>query len=268
MKSLKIVLLSLLSTPAFGATALFNITINYTGDPQYLPIFQQAESIWESIIPSYINGHQGAAHFDGITISASIGAIDGAGGILGGAQPTFGGYDDSGYLLATAGEMEFDSADVDGLGSALTTVILHEMGHVLGIGTLWTQNGLYVNGTGQYTGANGLAAYRTEFNQPNATFVPVELGGGAGTANAHWNEVDGGAAATGLVSSVSGSDMAFELMTGWLNTGSPYYISDMTRASLRDLGYDVATLNAVPEISTALFSSLTLGFCLIRRKRR
>ena len=40
---------------------------------------------------------------------------------------------------------------------------------------------------GQYTGAAALDAFKLEFNQLEATFVPVELDGGAGTANGHWN---------------------------------------------------------------------------------
>jgi hypothetical protein len=62
------------------------------------------------------------------------------------------------------------------------------------------------------------------------------LGGGAGTANGHWNEVDGGSGLTGIVDG-SGNDMRNELMTGWLNT--PLFISKTTIASLGDLGYTV-----------------------------
>ena len=250
---------------AFAANG-FNITLNYTGDASYLPIFQSAAATWEQIIPSYIDGYQGAEIFNGITIDAAITTIDGVGNILGQAGPTYYGIDDAGYSLAVAGVMQFDVADVGGLGSNLTTVILHEMGHVLGLGTLWTYNGLYVTGSGQYTGANALAAYRLEFNQPGATFVPVELGGNAGTYNSHWNEVDGGAALTNLTSVISGQNMAYELMTGWLNVDQNYFISDMTRASLIDLGYN-AILLPVPESSSPLMAAAACSL-LLRRSRR
>lgn len=268
MKVIGVLLISLAAPVAMGATNLFNITISYSGDSAYLPAFQNAEAIWEQIIPSYIDGHQGAENFDGLMINATIESIDGPGNILGSAGPTEGGYDDSGYLLATVGTMRFDSADIAGLGSNLTTVILHEMGHVLGLGTLWTYNGVYSPGSGQYTGENGLAGYRAEFLQPLATYVPVELGGGAGTADGHWDEVNGGAGLTGKISVLSGRDLAYELMTGWLNTDQPYFISDMSRGSLRDLGYNaVMLIEPVPEASSILMGAAAMGLALVRRKR-
>lgn len=268
MKPLRAFLLSLLlASPALGATNFFSITLDYTGDEKYLSQFLDAKAIWEQMIPSYIDGNGSTGGLTGITITARIGAIDGVGGILGSAGPTFADVDDAGFFLATEGEMDFDEADVDGLGPNLTTVILHEMAHVIGLGSLWTFNNLYVDGTGEYTGAAGLAAYRAEFEQPDATFVPVELGGGGGTADGHWDEVNGGAGLTGLVSLVSGSDMAYELMTGWLNTAEPYFISNLTRGSMRDLGYDVALL-PVPELGSSLMAGTALCLLVLRHRRR
>ena len=68
-----------------------------------------------------------------------------------------------GYL-PSVGMMEFDSDDLDALEASgrLLSVVLHEMGHVLGIGTWWTTNSVYVDGTGTYTGVNGLAAWKAE----------------------------------------------------------------------------------------------------------
>jgi hypothetical protein len=233
----------LLVSPADGANP-FSLTINYTGDSAYQHYFTEAEAIWERIIPSYINGNwtgAGPFTFTGITISAKITSMDGVGGVLGSAGWQTGHYDDAGYALAQTGAMQFDSADVGGLGFSFQTVILHEMAHVIGLGTIWTYNaGLYTT-AGQYTGAAGLAAYKTEFNQPAATFVPVELGGGAGTAGGHWNEVDGGGVNTGFVSN-SNRDMRYELMTGWLDVDKPSFISSLTRASLQDIGYNTRSV--------------------------
>jgi hypothetical protein len=105
------------------------------------------------------------------------------------------------YLLTATGTMQFDSADAATMYNAgtLDDVILHEMGHVIGLGTLWTYTGyqnMYTSGSGRYNGALGNSAYARELTSPPTTYIPVELGGGAGTANGHWDEVNGGACCT------------------------------------------------------------------------
>jgi protocatechuate 3,4-dioxygenase beta subunit len=108
---------------------------------------------------------------------------------------------------------------------SLSNVIFHEMGHVLGIGTLWGP-GLknLVTGVGtadpRYTGANAVAAYKA-LGGPG-TSIPVENTGGAGTAGAHWRE----------------TVFTNEIMTGFLNTGTNP-ASSISVASLADLGYTV-----------------------------
>ena len=218
-------------------------------------VFLQAEAVWEGLI----TGYQPGIVIDAVVLNASGVAFDGVGGILGSAGPEF-GTAQGGFILATRGSMRFDTADLASLETAgfLEDVILHEMAHVLGLGTLWTWNGVYVTGSGQYTGPFGLAAYREEFNQPGATFVPVELGGGAGTANGHWNENNFGAGLTGITDPV-GQDFRNELMTGWLNP--PTFISQTTVQSFRDIGFTV-----VPEPSSA--SLLALGLIWVATRRR
>ena len=158
-------------------------------------------------------------------------------------------------------------------------VVLHEMAHVLGLGTLWTVNNnvndtsynLYTNGSGQYTGPNALAEWQREFLRPTDTFVPVELGGGAGTANGHWNEMDLGAGNTGIVSSLTGMDFSQELMTGWAS--NTFFVSRTTLGALDDLGYTVDYSKAgvenhivVPEVSSLLL--VAGAFPLLARRRR
>jgi Leishmanolysin/PEP-CTERM motif len=245
------------------ADAAFTITLNF--DPSVTApqqaVFNSAKATWESLV----TGYQPGISITGITISASIPAIDGVGGILGQAGPTA-GVSQGGFVLATTGVMQFDSADVGSMSTpTFTSVILHEMGHVMGFGTLWTNNGVYTNGTGNFTGANALAAYRTEFSQAGALAVPVELGGGAGTANGHWNEVDGGGGLTGIVNG-SGRDMRDELMTGWLNSNA--FISNMTVMSFRDIGFTTVNLAAAPEPGTISLLALgLLGLVAARRRR-
>jgi hypothetical protein len=222
-------------------------------------VFTGATATWNSLL----TGYQPGISLTGPTINASGVAIDGAGGILGQAGPTF-GTTQGGYFLATTGIMQFDSADLANLelSGTLGAVILHEMAHVLGFGTLWTYNGVYSNGSGQYTGANALAAWNNEFIHAPAAFVPVELGGGAGTANGHWNEVDGGGGLTGIVDSL-GRDMRNELMTGWLNSNS--FISNTTLQSFVDIGFTVASVSDGAQ--TVVLFSVSFFFLSIVGKR-
>jgi hypothetical protein len=103
--------------------------------------------------------------------------------------------------------------------------VLHEMGHILGIGTLWEDLGL-LSGAGTsnpiFTGANATAQYNQIFGT-SARGVPVEATGGAGTADSHWRE----------------TVLTNELMTGWAGPGTNLPLSRITIGSLADLGYTV-----------------------------
>lgn len=260
---------------AFGAGA-FSINVNFTGTLEQELLFTNAANAWES----RITGYRGVMSLGFVTINAVVAPIDGVGGTLGSAGPTHVSIQDEDgvgggnvFMLATAGDMTFDSADA---ASLTASVIEHEMGHVLGFGTLWSAAGvglpgygaqeLYSTGTGQFTGATATATWQAEFGQVDA-FVPVELGGGSGTANGHWNEVDGGAGPTGIIQAGTSNDMSNELMTGWLN--EPTFVSQTTLASFYDIGYTVDSLLLVPEPSTyaAIFGSLALAFAIMRRRQ-
>lgn len=167
--------------------------------------FRTAEAVFEGLIAGYAEppSYPGKK----LTINASIEAIDGVGKVLGSAGP-WSTFKTASYTYSNYGRMRFDSADIGRYSATrLVDLIVHEMAHVIGFGTLWTANGLYTYGSGKYTGANALAAYRLESGNSDATYVPVELGGSYGTANSHWDERDGG-----------GSK---ELMTGWLTSARP-----------------------------------------------
>lgn len=262
-------------TQASTSPVPFSITVNYSGNALFQQAFMDAAAVWEGLIPYYTDGHQGSLQFSGIVINASVGAIDGVGGVLGSAGPATGGYDNSGFLLAATGTMQFDSADFASPTGSFQNVVLHEMAHVLGVGTLWQLNGLYNpsaasvidphNGqtVGKYTGAYGLAGWQAEFDA-DATYVPVEKGGGSGTANGHWNEADGGGV-TGYTSMANGRDSREELMTGWLNSDS--FIGEVTKGSLRDLGYDVSLASVVPEPGVILIGCVVTSGLLLRRRR-
>ena len=66
-----------------------------------------------------------------------------------------------------------------------------EMGHVIGIGTVWTLHNVYVTNSGRYNGTFGVEAYENEYDQPNVGYMPVELEGGAGTGTSNIKEGGG-----------------------------------------------------------------------------
>lgn len=264
MKILKTTLLAaaIFATQAQAEVSPFDITLSFSGglsDTQQ-EIFYEAESFWESVII----GYDGSVSFPtGLRIAASGEDIDGVGKILGSAGPS-GGYQnrtiDNNLFYATSGSMRFDTADLDSLETkgSLLSVIIHEMAHVIGFGTLWgpEYNNLYTDGTGQYTGAYAVAAYQEEF-APLASFIPVELDGGEGTEDAHWDENWGGPQS--------------DLMTGFFEGSITY--SKTTLASFRDLGYLVLNESSnveenpsdVPIAFIGLFSAI--GLLSTRRKK-
>ena len=208
-------------------TGTFQIEVNYDGSgitASQQAIFDRAIQRWEQVILSSPE----APVVDGVAsnmlvITAAASRIDGVGGVLGNASPTI--FRPTTKLPAR-GEMTFDSADLASLESTgdLYTVILHEMGHVLGIGTVWTDLRLVQRIGTQYrfTGANAVAQYNAIFGR-TSTFVPVESRGGSGTRGSHWSD----------------STFNNELMTGYINSGKANPLSKVTIGSLQDLGYTV-----------------------------
>lgn len=173
-----------------------------------------------------ING----VNIDDIIITATLEGIDGVGGVLGSAGPDYIRNDGS-YLTAT-GSMTFDSEDAQNqlnLGN-WETIVLHEMIHALGFGTLWTLMGLttgtVAGGDIRFAGINATDVYQTEFasiangDSGSLSGVPVETDGGQGTAGGHWDEILFGT----------------EIMTGYVDPGG--FVSQMTIAALEDMGYD------------------------------
>ncbi|MBX3419536.1 MAG: PEP-CTERM sorting domain-containing protein [Pirellulaceae bacterium] len=212
-------------------------------EQRFRPFFRRAERIWEQRIVGY-NGNLPTAvkrQLGKLQISASTVDIDGPGGILGQAAPTqilrYGGNIANGRQLpniaiAQAGFMQFDSADMDALllDGTLQSVVLHEMGHVLGIGSLWDDNDLLNNSPRRdYIGSKGLAAYRRESGNRFALAVPVEQFGGPGTAGSHWDSQD-------PFFNPPGQNRS-ELMIGFIGPGEQKFISDTTWNSLRDMHF-------------------------------
>lgn len=166
-----------------------------------------------------------------------------------------------GFRLATSGFVNINVNEIENFSNwqgvnangknYIDELLAHEVGHVLGVGTLWVANAVYSTNSFQYTGVHGLAAYQGEFNQA-AAYVPVENAGNAGTPNAHWDQLMRSSPQEGNpddpyslsplvgVTDQYGRDRGLELMTGAIDPdyGEPF-LSRFTVQSMRDLGYAV-----------------------------
>jgi len=236
------------TTPTTPSTGAFDIQFSFSGlTASQRAIFEQAAQKWESIIVGDLpNATFNSVVVDDLLISASSVAIDGRGNILGQAGPD---RFRSGSRLPYHGTMQFDSADMAAMeaNGTLFGVILHEMGHVLGIGTLWVSKGFIVGaGTSnpQFIGTQAVAAYNAIFGT-GGTGVPVENGGGSGTRDSHWEE----------------SIFSAELMTGYVGPGTNMPLSRITVGSLADLGYSVNYAMADPYTpsSSAIAAAVARG---------
>ncbi len=188
-------------------------------------VFERAGARWSEIITAdlptvVLEG----APVQGVVIDADVMPIDEAGGTLGRAGPTILRGD---TRLPVRGIMEFDGADIASLEAAgtLDDVIIHEMGHVLGFGTLWSELELIdrsVPMDPKFVGPQAMAAFGALRGAEQSLPVPLANTGGPGTFAAHWRE--------GLFTN--------ELMTGFINA-PPNPLSRLSIASMADLGYEV-----------------------------
>jgi Leishmanolysin/Bacterial Ig-like domain (group 2) len=229
----------------------FNIDVRFLGSAtssQRLA-FANAESRWESLIigdledvqlsagPSQCGDGSPAINedIDDLLILVTLDSIDGPGNVLGSAGPCFVRNTDG---LSVLGAMVFDTTDLQDVESAglLNALILHEMGHVLGFGSLWPTDSLLVDPSldggldPHFIGSQAVAAFNSIGGSGyTGAKVPVEDTGGEGTADGHWRE------------SVFGN----ELMTGFVDLGENP-LSIVTVASLADEGYTVNLNGADP----------------------
>lgn len=164
---------------------------------------------------------------DDVVIFASVTELDGPGRVLASAGPCL-MRSLSGSVVI--GVMRFDSHDIPSLlaDGRLGEVILHEMLHVVGIGTLWRSSGLLFGGgtsDPRFGGSLARAACIRlgGLQQCGVGGVPVENTGGGGTIEVHWRE----------------STFDAELMTGFAEDSPGMPMSEMTIFSLEDLGFQV-----------------------------
>jgi len=160
------------------------------------------------------------------TITATGRDIDGPGRVLGSAGPSRIIRDPrTGFVRPVTGNMQFDTSDLSRMerDGTLEGVILHEMMHVMGLGTLWINNGCANAGCRGSTNWNGdqCPAAQEEFLAMGGTGqIPLADTGGAGTACGHWRE----------------RVFRNEVATGFAELFMP--LSRMTVQSFKDIGYD------------------------------
>jgi leishmanolysin len=213
------------------AVSPFTIEVRFIGGltETQKDAFKAAADRWSSVIvgdlPSVeVDGEV----IDDVLILAQGDDIDGPGRVLGQAGPTHLRPANAGAsaFIPAKGSMTFDTADLAQMeeNGTLKDVITHEMGHVLGIGTIWTRKKLLKGANTSnptFAGATAMAEFGTLKGGAPAR-VPVENTGGPGTANSHWRDT------------VFGN----ELMTGFVGAaGNP--LSRLTVGSLKDIGYEV-----------------------------
>lgn len=237
------------------ATETYNITLKFASgsSTSVVNAMNAAASRWQKVItqglPSVtVNIPAGACGsnaaysgtIDDILVFTGNTDIDGPGGILAQSGPC---SVRSASGLTTYSTLVFDTADLSQFSSQLADIAVHELGHSLGIGSLWSQFGL-VSGVGTtnpiYKGTNGVREYRAAGG--TLSTVPVENQGGQGTAGAHWRE----------------TTFKTELMTGYLNSGVFNPLSRMSVGSLQDMGYAV-NYTAADAYTVPSTSSLAVG---------
>jgi hypothetical protein len=223
---------------AAAIASAYNIEVRFIGglNTAQKAAFKNAADRWSRVIvgdlPSVmIDGDV----IDDLLIMAQGVDIDGPGGILGQAGPTHLRPANAGVngFLPAKGLMSFDTADLAQMEAdgTLLDVITHEMGHVIGIGTIWEDKKLLLSAGSNNPTFKGAGA-KKEFGVLKGTGpvkVPVENTGGPGTRDGHWRD----------------SVFRNELMTSFISgPGNP--LSKMTVASLQDLGYTVDVDAAEP----------------------
>uniref|UniRef100_A0A6C0FA56 Uncharacterized protein n=1 Tax=viral metagenome TaxID=1070528 RepID=A0A6C0FA56_9ZZZZ len=195
-----------------------------------------------------------------IDVSFSIASL--GNGILGGAQVltayyfdtyTFGNsYTANGNIKMNESYMSYLRTSIRSDNqSALYHVLLHEIGHILGIGTYWNMNGSPVssysdNGVTKYyyTGENALREYKSYIPEISHTIIglPIEDNGGSGTQNVHPEEGKEGTASSDnrYINGYFHPGLDNELMSGWMESfPSSTPLSRISLGFLEDMGFGV-----------------------------
>ncbi len=184
---------------------------------------------------------QQVATIDDLLMVIATPVIDGPRGILAGATPCAVHAES---MLPFMGIIQFDLADLEwlldgGHADDLEELILHEMAHVLGFGSIWTDFGLLrepslggpPGADTHFAGPLAIAAFDSAGGEDyGGAKVPVENQAGPGSGDSHWRQ----------------SALVTELMTPFASIGTTDPLSAITIQSLADMGYTVRTDLADP----------------------
>eukprot|EP00924_Labyrinthula_sp_SR-Ha-C_P016532 maker-scaffold_6-snap-gene-6.12-mRNA-1 protein AED:0.00 eAED:0.00 QI:77/1/1/1/1/1/2/158/408 len=205
-------------------------------------------------------------NLSGLTIGVLIAPEDGPGGTLAAAGPCVFNVDTE---LPVIGEMTFDSADTADLSefNKLNDVVLHEMLHVLGFGSIWTSildfegeaittanlledpvfifnaeglvTGVTHSNQPKYIGEQGIQAFE-ELTDIEEEFVPIQGVTVDGKVAFNAVELEG----QGSIDAHLDVDTFYNALMTFafdVEAGEESPLTKVTLASLRDLGYLVNT---------------------------
>ena len=196
-----------------------------------------------------------------ITVSVSVSTLDA--GVLGGASLNtvyYFGTMNFGNTFPADGNITLSDSYLPNLKTAIHDdgnssyyhVFLHELGHILGIGSLWDLTDFpkiaYVEDSQTkyyYTGEKALQEYKNyfpDYDNNNFVGIPFEDDGSSGTMNVHPEEGSEGSISSDdrYINGVFHPGLDTELMSGWLDsypTNAP--LSRITLGFLDDMGYIV-----------------------------
>ncbi|NJK62359.1 MAG: hypothetical protein HC921_06390 [Synechococcaceae cyanobacterium SM2_3_1] len=222
-----------------GQSVDYTIQLRFVDDrltPDEQALFRQVADRWATVIVgdlpdvlltllpgSCLSTSPGVNQLiDDLLVDISVSTVDGEGGLLGQAGPCL---VRTGSNLPLYGSVQLDLDDRTGLAASnqLDEVFSHELGHVLGFGTTWADQGLVTQVFSPDPRFIGNLAIQEFSRLGGLGTVPIENRGGQGTRIDHWRE----------------STFDNELMTGTINPRTENPLSRLTVASLSDLGYGV-----------------------------
>ncbi len=243
-----------------STNSLFQYTItndtSYVMDDSDYSIIAEAFNLWDSIVTPDSRFTESYT----IDVSFYINTLDV--GVLGGASVTTATYFTTysfGNAFPSSGNITMNEIYIDDMKNDLRTsgkskyyyVLLHEIGHILGIGTFWGIDGSpltsYVEDEQTkyyYTGENAVREYKSYLPAiaDQLVGIPVEDDGGTGTINVHPEEGAEGITSSNsrYINGVFHPGLDTELMTGWLDsTPETTPLSRISLGFLADMGFIV-----------------------------